>query len=230
MNKRINIITDPHSEDVDLFKKKAIVIKPGVTVLVGCNGSEKTTLLKQIKENVKKRKEFIISFDNLKQGGQTSLEEQMGKGNFGFVARYIQYSEGENIMLNMSNIINTLGDIVKNKKLNDKKELWLLFDAVDSGLSIDNIVDLKTVFNMILNDKRLIGKSIFIILTANSYEIARGERCYDVSNCEYVNIKSYEDYRNIVLKSSEIKSERYMKITELENSKNKRSLDFERQK
>lgn len=230
MNKRISIITDPHSENVDLFKKKAIVIKSGITVLVGCNGSGKTTLLKQIKENIKKRKEFIISFDNLKQGGQRSLEEQMGKGNFGFVAKYVQYSEGENIMLNMSNIITTLGDLVRNKKLNNKKELWLLFDAVDSGLSIDNIVDLKTVFDIIMTDKRLKDKSIFIILTANSYEVARGERCYDVSNCKYINIKSYEEYRNIILESAKIKQERYEKITELEKIKNKRSLDFERHK
>lgn len=38
--------------------------------------------------------------------------------------------------------------------------------------------------------------------------MARGEKCFDVVGCRYVGIKSYERYRNLVLKSREYKDAR----------------------
>ena len=38
--------------------------------------------------------------------------------------------------------------------------------------------------------------------------MARGEMCFDVVNCRYVSIKSYDRYRKIVMKSREYKDER----------------------
>ena len=85
--------------------------------------------------------------------------------------------------------------------------LWLLLDGVDSGFSIDAIEDLKrglfdTIFEMYPD------KEIYIIVSANEYEMARGEMCFDVVNCRYVNIKSYDRYRKIVMKSREYKDAR----------------------
>ena len=42
----------------------------------------------------------------------------------------------------------------------------------------------------------------------DEYEMARGEMCFDVVNCRYVNIKSYDRYRKIVMKSREYKDAR----------------------
>ena len=232
MKKRITINKNPYYDPVDLFKKKAITIKPGVTVLVGCNGSGKTSLLKQIEDSIRKGEEIVFSFNNLKEGGQNSLEKQFAKGNFTFVSQFIQRSEGENIMLNISDIAMKIGELVKRGRFETKKELWIILDAVDSGLSIDNIVDVKDqLFDTILNDERIKDVSKYIIISTNTYEVARGERCYDVSKCEYVNNKSYEEYRDIILKTKETKTLRYDLIFEInEKENNDRSLDFDRDK
>lgn len=230
MKKRINIKKDPYFEDVDLFKKEVITLDPGITVLIGSNGTGKSTLIRQIQKEIRERNELIISFDNLKEGGQNSLGKNLSKGDMDFVARFVQYSEGECIMLNINRMANSIGKLVGSGKINEEKELWILFDAIDSGLSIDHIVELKThLFDVILNDERLKDKDIYIIISANSYEIARGERCYDVSKCEYIDIHSYEEYREVILESSKYKLERYEKITKLQEEKNKReSFNFDR--
>ena len=232
MKKRITINKNPYFEPVDLFKKKAITINPGFTVLIGCNGSGKTSLLKQIEDNIREREEIIFSFNNLKEGGHNSLSKQLARGNISFVSQFIQRSEGENIMLNMAYIVTRIGELVNKGKFKTKKELWILLDAVDSGLSIDNIVDIKNqFFGTILNDERIKDVSKYIIVSANSYEVARGERCYDVSKCEYIDVKSYEEYRDLIIKSREIKTKRYDLIFEENEKKNNdRSLDFDRDK
>ena len=52
------------------------------------------------------------------------------------------------------------------------------------------------------------NSSVYIIVTANGYEMARNENCFDVYNGKYVKFKDYEDYRQFVLKSKEIKEKR----------------------
>ena len=50
---------------------------------------------------------------------------------------------------------------------------------------------------------------MYIVVSANAYEMARGENCFDVVNGRYVPIKSYEKYRSVVLKSRDKKNKRY---------------------
>lgn len=85
----------------------------------------------------------------------------------------------------------TVYNMAADDKTGDKTDAWLLLDGVDSGFSIDAIEDLKrglfdTIFEMYPD------KEIYIIVSANEYEMARGEMCFDVVNCRYVNIKSYD--------------------------------------
>jgi hypothetical protein len=88
------------------------------------------------------------------------------------------------------------------------KERWILLDAIDSGLSIDNIVDIKEdLFKTILEYN--CGNEIYIIVVANEYEMARNEQCFDVYNGKYITFKDYEDYRQFVLDSKELKEKRY---------------------
>ena len=53
MSRKFTLIKDYYDEGFNLYKKKTITIKPGVTVLVGCNGIGKTTLLHQIRDRLK---------------------------------------------------------------------------------------------------------------------------------------------------------------------------------
>ena len=214
MSRKFTLERDYYDEGFNLYKKKTITIKPGVTVLVGCNGIGKTTLLHQMRDTLKKDKIPYVSFDN-----------------FGFMATAICSSEGENIVMNVGNLAARLGQFVKTgedtkeKKYTQlarsiaqinreeieeseiSKERWILLDAVDSGLSVDNIVDIKEqLFKTILEYNY--GNEIYIIISANEYEMARGEQCFDVYNGKYVTFKDYEEYRNLVLQSKEWKYQR----------------------
>jgi hypothetical protein len=83
-------------------------------------------------------------------------------------------------------------------------------DAVDSGFSIDNIDDLKGVVKeLIIPEAKNYKVEIYIIASANTYELARGEKCIDVRNAKYVTFKDYEDYRKFILRSYKAKFDRY---------------------
>ena len=232
MSKKIQLIKDYYDEGINLYKKKTIEIKPGVTVLVGCNGIGKTTLLHQIKDKLKKDNIPYVMFDNLKDGGSRAISEASFYSDFGFMATAIQSSEGENIVMNMGKLAARLGQFVKTgddpkekkftklarslakargEEILDEPEIpnerWILLDAVDSGLSVDNIVDIKELlFKTILEYNY--GNEIYIVVSANEYEMVRGEKCFDVYNGKYVKLKDYEEYRNLVLQSKEWKTQR----------------------
>ena len=89
---------------------------------------------------------------------------------------------------------------------NRDKDIFILFDAVDSGFSIDNIGDLKEfLFDTVLEDH---PKDVYIICTANSYEMTRGQDCVDVNSCKHVRFDDYEEYRKFILESRKRKDER----------------------
>lgn len=234
MGRKITLIKDYYEEGVELYKKKTVTIKPGITVLVGCNGIGKTTFLHQLRDKLKLLSVPYIEYDNLHDGGTESISKASFYNNFEFIARAMQASEGESIVLNIDNLASELGQFVKTgitieknpfakvfKSLNgteDKHkkiftERWILLDAVDSGLSVDNIVDVKDLlFKTILEYNY--GNDIYIVISANEYEMARGEQCFDVYNGKYVTFNDYEEYRNMILESKEWKEERVKVMNE----------------
>ena len=78
-----------------------------------------------------------------------------------------------------------------------------------SGFSIDGIIQVKEqLFNVILkesnNDKR-----IYIIISANEFELVDGENCFDVQECKYRKFKTYKVFKNFVIKSRERRDNTY---------------------
>lgn len=231
MSREFTLVKDYYEDGISLYKKETITITSGITVLVGCNGIGKTTLLHQIRDRLKEYKIPYILFDNLKNGGSNSISKASFYGDFGFMATAMCSSEGENIVMNMGNLAARLGKFIKDgedseekvriklaksiRELNGDtiedikipKERWILLDAVDSGLSVDNIVDVKEqLFKTIL--KYNYGNDIYIVISANEYEMARGEQCFDVYNGKYLIFKDYEEYRKLVFHSKEWKNQR----------------------
>ena len=102
----------------------------------------------------------------------------------------------------------------RNKALQDHKERWILIDAADSGYSIDNVIELKDLFQLMFDDAKSVGKELYIIISANQYELARNEQCFDVNTGKYLTFKDYEDYRKFIIKSREKKDRRYEKLYE----------------
>ena len=173
--REFKIIKDPN-ECGNLYYKSSISFEPGVTVLIGCNGCGKTSLIRQIKHRLEKEDIPYVSYDNLHDGGANARSKAGFYGDLNFLAGSLCSSEGENIVMNMGNIAQQMGSLVR--KNPDAQELWFLLDAVDSGLSIDNVVDLKEyLFKTVFEHNK--GKDIYIIVSANAYEMCRGEKCFD---------------------------------------------------
>ena len=207
MSRQFTLNNDWYGEDdFNIFKKKKITIKSGLTVLVGCNGAGKTTLLKQIEQSLKS-KDIPVMLHNNKSDGERELKSRAALyGDFNIVAKLMMSSEGENIVSVMSEIARKMGDFTRRN--GNSKELWFMFDAVDSGLSIDNILEIKEQLIPIVLEHDA-DKDIYFLISNNSYEFARGENCFDVINGKYIKFANYEEYRDFILKSKEQKLERY---------------------
>ena len=202
--RKIKIQRDYYNEGVNIFKKSQIEIKPGLTVLVGCNGSGKTTLLHQIKQNLQKENILFLSYDNFSEG-KDAKQKSLLSGDIDLLASFVLSSEGESIVLNLGQIARQIGKLVRDNP--DKKEIWILFDAIDSGLSIDNIVDVKNnLIKFVIAEEK--GKDIYFVVCANSYEMCMSESCFDVVEGEYIGFRTYYDYRRFILESKEIKEKR----------------------
>lgn len=233
----VEFYISPYDDNDRLYKSNRYQFKPGVTVLVGCNGCGKSTLLKQIKEDLKKKKIPVMSFDNLQDGGSHARSCAIYEGNFEFMATSACSSEGENIVMNLGRMASTLRPFIQTGESQDRgdrlckafaaavwgddktevetpKERWILLDAIDSGLSVDNVVDVKEyLFKTILNDAPD-DVDIFILVACNEYELARNENCFDVYNGKYIRFQDYEEYREFVLNSRQVKDRRYEKSAE----------------
>lgn len=231
---KIPIVRDPYEPKEYLYTKKEFEFKPGVTVLVGCNGCGKTTLLHQIKDYLKSKKVPVVSFDNLHDGGSNARSEAAAMNDFTFLATASFSSEGENIVMNIGRLAKNLRPFIQTGESQNRgdrlckafaravwgdqeepeipNERWLLLDAIDSGLSVDNIVDIKDLlFKTIIEDSEAQGIKTFIIVSANEFEMAREEQCIDVHTGKYRTFSGYESYRKFILKSRDIKNKRYDK-------------------
>lgn len=197
-DKAFTIPIDPWDTGERIFRKSRIIIHPGITVLVGCNGAGKTTMIRFMKQELDKQAVSVISFDNLHDGGANARSAAGFYGDIGFLATAIMSSEGENILMNMGQFAKKLGTFIRNNS--DASELWVFLDAVDSGFSIDNIIDLKRFLRETVLDSTR-DKDVYIVIAANAYEFAMNESCFDVQSGLYVRFCDYEDYRNFVLET-----------------------------
>lgn len=231
---------DPYDSGFSPTKPKEITLESGLTVLVGCNGAGKTTLLHNIKEEMKKQSIPCHLYDNLKDGGSSSIGEAIYFGNTTLGASLWTSSEGEAIKINFGQAAAKFKDFLNNGIFNTRANQFakifgkfeeekpvsnkrvLLFDAVDSGLSVDSIIEIKEVFNLILEDAKELGIEVYLIISANEYELARNASCFDVNAGKYIVFSDYEEYRFFIIKSRKLKEKRIEKQVVWKESKKQR--------
>lgn len=209
--KKFKIARDPYNEKEYLFNKEEISINEGITVLVGCNGTGKSTLQQAILKQLKKEKIQYVYWDNHKDDKDTDAGYLAMKGDYGLLANNFAASEGEQIANKLDRIVAKTGNVVRSLRKEDN-QFWLIMDAVDSGYSVDNIVELKDfIKNVLIPDLKDSKKKCYVLISANEYEMARDEACFDVHNCEYIKFGDYEEYRNFILNSKKTKNKRLQK-------------------
>ena len=223
---------DPYDSGFSPTKPTKIELEPGLTVLVGCNGAGKTTLLNNINDEMKNANIPCHFYNNLNEGGSSSISSTLFLGNTELAVSLWTASEGEAIKINFGQLSTKFDrfleegffDTQKNRlanifrQYNGSEELKiatnkrvLLFDAVDSGLSVDSIVELKMVFEEVLKKAEEYNIELYLVISANEYELARKSRCFDVNSGTYVEFENYESYRKFILKSRERKEKRIQK-------------------
>lgn len=229
----INTWRDPYDAGFSPTRPKQIDIRPGLTVLVGCNGAGKTTLLNNIKDEMFRNKIPCHKYDNLKSGGIDNIFGSLMAGgvfkeegdDFGLAVAMYGSSEGECIKMNVGRQSRFFREFFETGYIKDKDYRFskifnkedekietnkrvLLFDAVDSGLSVDSVVELVNAFNEMLKDAESLGVELYLIISANEYELARGNNCFDVNAGKYLTFTDYEDYRSFIIKSRQRKEKR----------------------
>lgn len=227
MSRVINTWRDPYDEGFSTCRKKQIEIHPGLTVLVGCNGAGKTTLLHNIKSELKEENIPVISYDNMREGGTNAMSKSLFENDFETAVAMRCSSEGERINIGLNDVAHKIGKFVATGKVYDRyaslaaaisgekekeitsNERWILLDAVDSGLSIDNVIDLKKFFDLVLEDSEQQDREVYIVISANEYELASDTDCFDVMAGKYVTFTNYEEYKKFILRSREKKEKRY---------------------
>lgn len=229
---KIKTWRDPYDSGFSPTKPTEIEINPGLTVLVGCNGAGKSTLLLNIKEHCKENMIACHLYDNLRSGHSNAMSELIANGDYSDVMDLMSSSEGECIKANIGRECSFYRNFFKTGRINNRKNQFLslcmdeeklkkqndryescrdrvlLFDAVDSGLSVDSIVELKDMFDLILKDSKQFNVNVYLIIAANEYELAREANCFDVNRGKYIKFKDYEDYRDFILKSRKDKEKR----------------------
>lgn len=197
-------------DDEMLYATPEVEFHSGLTVLVGCNGSGKSTLLSMLKDQLQDDEDVaVLYYDNLYQGGNNAKEAAGWHDNISLLATLITSSEGEQIMINLGQTAKAIKSFV-HKHASSCKELWVLVDAIDSGLSIDNITAIKEMlFKAIIEDIESYACIPYIVVSANSYEMCYGADCLDVRSGAHITFNSYDEYKDFILENGKIKETRY---------------------
>ena len=209
----IKTVKDPYQDDRKFYVKKEAVFMPGLTTIIGCNVIGKTTLLDRIRHELKSRGTPYLYFDNLgDEGGERSSFSLLGKavggfgGDIGYAASLLSLSEGERIAEAVARYGKTVTQAFTDNL--GYGEMWLIFDALDSGLSPDHIEDIKEyVFRKIL-DAVPEETRVYIIVSSNSYEMSAGTACFSVAKMRYLPIRSYNAFLKEIRASRKYKEER----------------------
>lgn len=235
MNKErtFNIHNKDYYIEGTLYKANKLTLQANdVYCLVGCNGIGKSTVLYQmihdndnsLKETAYDLKDDYNAFSNLFNSKKKNEYDEfyilINKntklcikdddsilhnlfGNF--------MSTGEqnvnNILPNLPNIIESLNKL---EKL-ENKELYVMIDDLDVGVSIDVLIELAKIIDKLELKLKKLNINYYIVITANSYELARRFKCIDVINMKEISFKDYDDYANYVSETRKYKDTRNKK-------------------
>lgn len=233
MKKKIKLDKEPFGDGRILFDEEELEIEENiVTCIVGCNGSGKTTLINYIENSFGGKASNLVFMATNEIGrifGVSSEDDELQpivfarfdknvdpkslKDEWMYGARKMMSSTGEYISDRLGRVLGIVGSATRIKGI-ENKELYLFFDDCDAGTSIDMIGEIKNVFGVISNDLKNKGIKHYIILSANSFEMAKGLDCVDATTLKHMSFDDYEAFKAFVIESRKEKDERIKKARE----------------
>lgn len=189
-------ITDEKVKNVLLFEEIKNVKK--LNILFGGNGVGKTTFLRAIKDNKVELDDdnvLIKFFANSEENSRINKYKEITSGR-DFVKAYNvnHFSEGQAIIHYLLSFIQDI------KELETNKQVVVLLDEIDSGLSVENI-------NMILwQIKELVEeKNVQFFIATNHYHFVYAfKNVLNMYDGTYIKINSYEEYFELLNKGIQI--------------------------
>lgn len=204
-------------------KRESIPIKyninAGITMLIGPNGSGKTTALSQLRSLFSTQNDLVKKWnqidknDNIRNLYSSYLydnvyEEKFAKERWTYsdqmerVAQTFENSEGQDMWDFLYYKIGEIGKVVGKAIKDNKKGIFILLDGLDSGLSLDVINKIrKDVLEFIIEtEKKRSDLEVYIICSANSYEFCNNYDCIDVTNQKHITFTNYTDYEKYFVK------------------------------
>lgn len=205
---RFHITACDNNGEKVLYGNTEFEINPGVTVLVGCNGAGKTTLLRRLKRALDDDGAPVYCHEQMR--AQDKLGRRLAFGgsaeDFVNVLASRWQSEGEGHIHDLGNLLPDMGRFVMANET-EHDERWLLLDGLESGLSIDSADDVCGLIDTI--EKSVPdGITLYLVISTNAYELARGRNCIDVQTAEHVQFDTYESYASFIRKSRKKKERR----------------------
>ena len=203
---KITVSTKPFDHHTKIYLRKDFTFEPGLTSLVGCNGSGKTTLIDfYLKSYVKKNKIEYIFWNDRRTGGSSLMQQCMDNDDMDGVIALFMSSEGERISYALLDVFKNIGRCFRACK---GQSVVIMFDAIDSGMSIDEICETRDVIlDIVIPDAETQNVTPYFIIAANNYEWCNDPRIHniDIQTGKSLNINNYDDYKKIILKSRERK-------------------------
>lgn len=191
-------------DDEKIYSKTEHNFNEGITILVGQNGAGKSTILLFLKEKCKKEKLPLFLYDNYTDGGDKAKSKYSFYGDWDAVATAMCSSEGQQIYMNFSYMMQSLGNFVRQNKGAEK--VVLAFDAIDSGLDLANIAEIKDFLADVVKDIQKVGTEAYVLITASSYGFVKNSRCYDVAKNKEITFNSYEEYEKFIFGRAKVRN------------------------
>ena len=229
---KIKLDKEPYEEGQKIFTASSISIKPGINSLVGCNGSGKSTYLKQLETYLRHNDIPCCFYNDRQDGGFHKAETQLEFfGNPRLAASMFCSSEGERIVLGFSDIIGGLQNTFRKLQSQGHDTFVLGMDCFDSGMSVDMIEEIRDMFtDLVLPDaKNRYGINVYLVVAGNTFEWCEG---LDINNIDIVTgkelcINTYNDWRDAVMETRKYKDKReeqFSKFREAEKEEVCRSI------
>lgn len=198
----ISLHPDYYDTGHKLYKYNSVDLLPGITSLVGCNGSGKSTLLRQINDFTNLQKITCISYDDRLQGHSNLMGKLLFEGShLGDLAYMVKASEGERNYFGVGTFLQQLGKTIRSCEKHSKSELIVLLDATDSGMSVDNIEELRnTLLDIVIPDANSSHVTLYIVVASNNYEWVHDNRLHvmNIVTGKYLNNLSYSMWKRCV--------------------------------
>lgn len=203
---KITVRTKPFDDETKIYLRKDFIFTPGLTSLVGCNGSGKSTMIDMYLTSYARKNHIeYIFWNDRRSGGSHLMQQCMDSGNMDGVISLFMSSEGERISYALLDVFRNIGKCFRACK---GQPIVIMLDAIDSGMSVDEICETRdAILDVVLPDSASLNVTPYFIIAANNYEWCSDPRIHniDIQTGKSLDINNYDDYKKIILKSRERK-------------------------